>query len=711
MTKRPDSYLHWLDRQIYSVRPRQTEESNSAGDSVLLVSAALRLLDLSHKRLDRVEGDILKCLDFNNIYNRTVTLPEDLENGEYPLLLLRKADDLKPYLLYRDGQKNSLITIQDGRSIRITKTPWPDFTETAYEIHRSFRDQIDGIAEIARLAYQPELGAIGLLLLISLIVLAFSLSIPILTNTLVSSVLPQSDLDWLAESLVVVSMVVVASVTSQYLQELMILRLETIGNQRLQIGVWEHFLKLPSAFTADHSKGEIYVGVSAISKIRSYIGAGALTSALSALFSFAFLALMFKYSPGLALWMVFVVIVALVVVFQMARQAIQLNEEVFKRKAELNTMSNELSFNALAIRSMSSEVPMLQRWMQRYTAMTNTTLKLDALEQAIDVILLFLAPLGSVVLFAVAVVEVLNSRGSAGDPELVGSFIAFYAAFTAFTGSVAEAASNLTTVFANASVLWKKAKMILYEPIEEGWQVQAINHVFEGKISLRDVRIQPSGLRLPLLQNINLTVKNGNVLVIAGQKASGKSLLLQTMVGLKTPDRGEVLIDSIPISKISSRGLRRQVGYLPQDVVLETLCLRDLLREQRDDSDDKLWEMLQEVGLQERVRALPEQLDTQIRLGGEPFNKGERKLLALARSLLRQPSALLLDELLVGIPEEAHADLLALIQRQKCTSVLVASQESELEIADTIVLLEDGTIRCRGKLGSPGLERDVFDLD
>ena len=711
MSKSDSSYLSRLDRQIYSLRPKQTEESRRSGDSVLLISAALRLLNMTNKRLDQVEGDILTCLDFNNIYYRTVSLPGDLEKGEYPLLLIRKADDLTPYLLYRDGHRNILITIRNGRTIRITTTPWPVFADTAHELHRSFRDRIDGVTEIARLAYQPELGAIGLLLLISLIVLGFSLSIPILTNTLVSSVLPQSDLGWLAESLLVVAMVVVASVTSQYLQGLMILRLETIGNQRLQIGLWEHFLKLPSGFTADHSKGEIYVGLSAISKIRRYIGAGALTSALSALFSFAFLALMIKYSPGLAIWMVLVVVVALVVVFQIARQSIELNEEVFELKAELNTMSNELSFNALAIRSMSSEVPMLRRWMQRYTTMANISLKLDALEQAIDVILLFLSPLGSVVLFAVAVVQVLNSPQSTGDPRLVGSFIAFYSAFTAFTGSIAGAASNLTTVFATVSVLWKKAKTILDEPIEEGWRVEAINHVFQGEISLRDIRIQPSGLRSPLLNKISLTVESGKIFAIAGQRASGKSLLLKTMIGMTTPDLGEVLIDSTPLSKISIRGLRRQVGYLPQEVVLETLCIRDLLREQRDDSDDMLWEMLQEVGLQERIRALPQQLDTQLDGDGEPLNSAERKLLALARALLRQPSALLLDEFLVGVAEEAHADLLALIQRQGCTTVLVASHQSELEIANTILLLEDGTVGCQGNLGSPGLEPEVFDLN
>ena len=86
MSKSDSGYLNRLDRQIYSLRPKQTEESRRSGDSVLLISAALRLLNMTNKRLDQVEGDILTCLDFNNIYYRTVSLPGDLEKGEYPLL-------------------------------------------------------------------------------------------------------------------------------------------------------------------------------------------------------------------------------------------------------------------------------------------------------------------------------------------------------------------------------------------------------------------------------------------------------------------------------------------------------------------------------------------------------------------------------------------------------------------------------------------------
>lgn len=708
MSKHDTDFLNQLDREIYSLLPGRPE-SSKAGDELLLISAALRLLNIVGKRLERCGGGVLATLEFNNIYSRPVTLPADLETGEYPLLLVFDAESHTPYLIHREGQRNRLLMVRNGRTCPVSM-PWPALSNTAHELHRSFRDQISGVTEIVRLAYQPELKAVGLLLLISLIVLGFSLSIPILTNTLVSSVLPQSDLGFLAESLLVVALIVVASISSQYIQGLMILRLETVGNQRLQLGVWEHFLKLPASFTADLSRGDIYVGLSAISRIRQYVGAGALTSALSAVFSFAFLGLMVSYSSSLATWMILLVAVVLLIVFQIARQAVQVNQRVFELKGQLNSMSYEMSGNALSIRAMAAEVPMLRRWMRRFTGMANASIQLDVMEQSIDVILNSLSPLGSVLLFAVAVAQVLSSPESIGDPKLIGSFVAFYSAFTAFSSSISDAAANLTDVFSKVSVLWSKATVILDAPIEPGWGAENPNHRFQGGISLKDVEVKPSGLREPLLNQVSLNIEPGSIVAITGKKASGKSLLLKASLGLMPVNNGEVLIDGLPLSKIASRGLRRQVGYIPQEVVLEPLTLRELLLDNRQEREDILWAMLQAVDLDHCISALPHQLETELSGNGAPLSRSERKLLALARALLRRPAALLLDELLVGIPEQAHDNLLHLIREQGCTVLLVASHWSELSIADTTVLLEDGAIRLAGKAGTPGLSRQELDL-
>ena len=385
MTKEYLSYLNNLDSGIYSIHPSSKHESVS-DSSLLLIGAALRILDIKEKRLESVgvHGDILANIEFNNIYCRRVLLPSELENGKYPLLLLLNLNDSSPYLLSHDGKRNQLLTVEDGQIFTLPRSQWPDFNINAYELHASFRDKVSSISEILRLAYKPELNAIGLLLLISCFVLAFSLSIPLLTNALVSTVLPETNLTFLGECLLVVGLIAIASITSQYLQEIMILRLETIGNQRLQFGMWEHFLKLPISFANKRSSGDIYAGVSAISKIRSYVGAGVLKSGLSALFSIAFLVLMFQYNKSLALSAVVLVIIVLLIVYQIARRAIRFNHEAFDIKSRLNGISDEIGSSIMGIRSSNAEIPFLGRWMDHYTRMAKISVKTDLHNQTSD---------------------------------------------------------------------------------------------------------------------------------------------------------------------------------------------------------------------------------------------------------------------------------------------------------------------------------------
>ncbi len=711
LTKGDSNYLIDLDSEIYSLQSTSSNEP-VVDPSLLLLSAALRILDVKDKRLDSVgvNGDILAYIEFNNIYCRRVLRPSELEYGDYPLLLLFNAVDSTPYLLVREGIQNRLLTIQDGKICKLPRSLWPEFKDNAYELHASFRDKASGIAEVLRLAYKPELKAIALLLLISCFVLAFSLSIPLLTSALVSTVLPEANLAFLAECLIVVGLIVVVSITSQYLQEMMILRLETIGNQRLQFGMWEFFLKLPVSFADNRRSGDIYAGVSAISKIRTYVGAGSLKSGLSALFSVAFLVLMFQYNQILAFWSVVLVVVVLLVVFQIARRAIRLNQEVFDIKSSLNGISDELGSSVFDIRSINAEIPFLRRWMHDFTSMAKISMQLDFHNQCIDVILTSLSPLGSVLLFYVAVMQILNEPDSINDPRLVGSFIAFYSAFIAFSSSIADVATNFTDVFANVSVLWRKARVVLDANIEPGWKVNVANHSFRGSIKFNEVNIQPDGLRKPLLQNISLDISPGKILAIVGKKAAGKSLLLKSIVGLVVPRSGEVLIDGIPIQKVSARGLRRQVGYIRQEMLLEDISIRDLLCGIHNYPDSLLWETLELLGLEERIRALPQQLDSVLCDGGDPLSRGERKLLALARCLLRKPAALLLDELLVGLSAKYHSKLIDLIQAQNCTVVMIPSFWAELKIVDHLLVLDDGVIRFTGRADDPCLDKTCIDL-
>ena len=690
--KRVESYLERLDQNIFSIKP-SAPFSTESNTNILLISYAMKLLNSKNKRIEKTAGGILELLEHNSIYSRKVGLPSNIKKGEYPLLLLLDCKDSRPYLLVRKRNQNALITAEHGLIIDVQDNQWPAFKTTCFELHRSFRGGLNNIIEIIKLTYEPEIASINILLVVSLVVLIFSLSIPILTNTLVSIVLPESNLNFLIESLTIVILIVIASIVSQYLQEIIILRLETIGNQRLQIAIWAHFLKLPTTFAATLTRGEVYVGVTSIATIRQYLGAGALKSVLSALFSFAFLGLMFNYNSNLSIWMIVFILATLCIVGLMARKAIQLNKTVFNIRGRISAMSYELANNFLSIRSLGAEVSLLKRWMDRNTKLADNSLQLNMLEQSIDVILKSISRIGSVILFAVAVSQILSQPARSADPALIGSFIAFYTAFLAFSASIADAAANLTEIFANIFVLWDNAKIIFSAEIEPGWQATVPNQIINGAISFRQVNVQLTGMIKPLLNNLNIEIPNGAMISVCGKKASGKTLLLKTILGLTPLKSGEILINLTPLKQLSARGYRRQVGYLPQNIVLEPIDLRQLLSDNRQVSDEEIWSILEKTGVDTAIKALPLELDTELTKDGRPLSFVQKKLIALTRALLRRPAILLLDEFLVGIPENQHKRLLDLIRKQGCTVVMITTTEEELNAADHALLIDRGGLR------------------
>ena len=683
-------YLNQLDRDIFTILSGSNNKANMQDNNLL--SYILRLLDLKHKRIDNISGNIVRQLDYNNIYLRKIKLPDCLQDNEHPLLILLSSGDLCPHLLITRAGTRELVRFEDAKKVVIPFDKWPKFDDTVYELHRSLSPNNKNIDSIIKLSYAGETNTFLILLFTSIIVLTLSLSIPLLTNFLVSSVLPESNLKLLIDSLIVVFIIMIASIVSQYMQELIILRLETISNLRLERGIWEYFLKLPSNFSTGLTRGEIYVALNSISQIRRYLGAGALKSLVSAIFSFGFLGLMMTYNFELSMWMSGFILIIIAIVFELGKRCIRINRSLFYIKGQISAMSYELSENALSIRSMGAEVGLLERWMDRNTQLANTALSLNLIEQSLNILLQSISQIGSIILFGVAVFQVLSSSEVAYDSAMVGKFIAFYTAFLAFSASISDAATNLKDIFGYIIVLWGNAKLIFDAEIETGWELNAPNPTVKGQISFRRTTIQLSGMRQSLIKDIDIDIDTGSIVSVCAKKASGKSLLLKTILGLIEPYEGKILIDSRPLKKISSRGYRRQVGYLPQEIILEPTTLRGLLGDDNEYSDFSIMAMLEKVNVASCVQALPYGLNTQLTKGGVQLSSLNRKRVALARALLRAPAILLLDEFLSGIPESEHQPLLDIIKMQGCTVIMIATTTLELQYSDQIFIVDKGRL-------------------
>lgn len=165
------------------------------------------------------------------------------------------------------------------------------------------------------------------------------------------------------------------------------------------------------------------------------------------------------------------------------------------------------------------------------------------------------------------------------------------------------------------------------------------------------------------LAPLSFAIASGERLAIVGQSGSGKSTLLQIFLGF-CAYQGDIFIDNQNFNTIDSTKFRHQIAYLSQQTMLLPMSIADNLRLPNPTaSDDKLWQILAQVGLKPLIKALPNQLDTQLGERGSGLSGGQQRRLAIAQLLLQDAQLWLLDEPTEHLDSDTAAEINALLQQ------------------------------------------------
>ncbi|GAB6056774.1 ABC transporter ATP-binding protein [Methanobacterium movens] len=243
---------------------------------------------------------------------------------------------------------------------------------------------------------------------------------------------------------------------------------------------------------------------------------------------------------------------------------------------------------------------------------------------------------------------------------------------------------NMLPAFSNVQKLTQECAREKEEKMEVG------RLIFEKEIRFKDVSFSYDGSFG--LRKVNLSIKKGEVTAMVGLSGAGKSTTADLVMGLITPDKGEITIDGEVLG--DNYSWKKKIGYVAQDTFLFNDTIRNnLLLANKDATLDDLKEVL-ELSAATFVYDLPEGLDTVIGDRGVRLSGGERQRIALARALIRKPSLLILDEATSNLDSENEKKILESLERLegKITVLLIAHRLSTLKNADYIYVLEDGQL-------------------
>ena len=230
-----------------------------------------------------------------------------------------------------------------------------------------------------------------------------------------------------------------------------------------------------------------------------------------------------------------------------------------------------------------------------------------------------------------------------------------------------------------------------------------------GEIEFKSVTFQFEGESQPTIKNVTFKIPAGQKVALVGKMGSGKSTLSRLIAGTLEPTEGAILIDGVDVRQIDPADLRKNIGIMLQDSWLFSGTIRENIQMGHNDyDDDHILNICKIAGVDDFVGSHPKGYDLEVRERGVGLSGGQRQTINLARSLLHNPSILLLDEPTSSMDqgtEKKVVESLSSVSADK-TMLIVTHRNPILAMVDRVFVIENGQVVADQTPEQLGLKRN-----
>ena len=310
----------------------------------------------------------------------------------------------------------------------------------------------------------------------------------------------------------------------------------------------------------------------------------------------------------------------------------------------------------------------------------------------------------SIALSGVLLIALMQS--SSGGTT-VGEFVAFVTAMMLMISPLKHLA-DINQPLQRGLIAAELIFGLMDQQPEESIQDQSLLPIAlaKGKIEFRGVGFSYQQPQLEediqenreVLRDIDMTISPGEVVAFVGPSGSGKTTLVNLVPRFYSPTQGVIYLDDEPINTYRLADLRRQMGFVTQDVILfnDTIAANIAYGTvyPKDIDRIRVSEAIQAANLSEMIRELPQGVDTVIGHNGNRLSGGQRQRLAIARAVYKNAPILILDEATSSLDSESERQVQGALESlmQGRTTLVIAHRLSTIENADRIVVLEHGHV-------------------
>ena len=364
-----------------------------------------------------------------------------------------------------------------------------------------------------------------------------------------------------------------------------------------------------------------------------------------------------------------------------------------ERIDRINQMLREQLTGVRVVRAFVREPQESERFAHGNELLTDTALRSGRL-------MALMFPIVNVVvnISSVAVLWIGSNRIADGSIS-VGSMIAFLTYLIQILMAVMMA-TFMAALLPRATVSAERIQEVLNTPISILVARDPITQVSDiASLELKHVGFSYPGAAQPVLHDVTVTCRAGEVLAIIGSTGSGKTTLMNLIPRLTDATTGVVYVDGVDVCKLAPHVLWSRVGVVPQKPYLFSGTVASNLRYGKPDAtQDEMWEALRIAQAVDFVEQMPGGLNAAISQGGANVSGGQRQRLAIARALVHRPEVYLFDDSFSALDLATDARLRSAMIPHVSESivVMVAQRVSTIRNAHQIMVLEDGLVMGLG---------------
>lgn len=368
-------------------------------------------------------------------------------------------------------------------------------------------------------------------------------------------------------------------------------------------------------------------------------------------------------------------------------------KESYRYAGQKHSMLIESLAGVETIKSLAAESPLQRKWEHTIGMAAKLSTKIRELSSGVVNFSAFIQQVAGVLVVIVGVH--LISKGE----MTMGALIACTILTTRALAPLGQVAGLLTRYHQSVAALQSLDNVMKMPTDRLKGKTPLHRPVLKGNIEFKDVSFQYPKQSVPALDKVSFSIKPGEKIGIIGRIGSGKTTIEKLIMNLYESTEGKVLLDGIEINQLDPAALRRNIGYVPQDIILFYGSVKDNIVFGSPFADDhSILKSASISGVAEFVSRHPQGFDMPVGERGEKLSGGQRQAIAVARALILDPPILLLDEptnMMDNRTEEVFKNQLKKAMDNK-TVIIITHKGSLLSLVDRLILLDSGKVVADG---------------